>query len=116
MSLLLSSEAHRESLMKILSVAHVTKDIIVDQFDGVISNLTSRACLGFSDDDLPPQGRAHNKVLHVSIKCMNTHLSKVLIDNGSSLNVMPKTTLMKPTIEGVVLRQSSMIVRAFDDS
>lgn len=115
-SLLLRSETHRESLMKILSVAHVTNDIIVDQFNGVVANLTSEACIGFRYDELPSQGRAHNKALHISIKCMNTHLSIVLIDNGSSQNVMPTTTLMKQTIEGVLQRSTSMIVRAFDGS
>lgn len=54
MSLLLSSEAHRESLMKILSADYVTKDIIVDQFDGVVTNLTSGACLSFNDNELLP--------------------------------------------------------------
>lgn len=47
---------------------------------------------------------------------MIIHLSRVLIDNGSSLNVMLKTTLMKLIIEGVVLKPSSMVVKAFNGS
>jgi len=43
-------------------------------------------------------------------------LARVLIDNGSSLNVMPKITLDKISCEGVYLRPSSMVVRAFDGS
>lgn len=53
LSLFLSSEAHRESLMKVLGISHVTKDITVDQFNGVVANITTGSCLGFSDDELP---------------------------------------------------------------
>ena len=50
-------------MMKILSVAHVTKEITVDQFEGVVANLTPGTLLGFNDSELPPQGSAHNKEL-----------------------------------------------------
>lgn len=60
LSLLLSSEAHRESLMKVLGTAHVTKDITIDQIDNVIANITAGSYLGFSDDELPSEGRSHN--------------------------------------------------------
>jgi len=47
---------------------------------------------------------------------MNYVLARVLIDNGSSLNMMPKTTLDKLSCDGAHLRPSTMIVRAFDGS
>ena len=47
---------------------------------------------------------------------MNYVLARVLIDNGSSLNFMPKTTLDKISCEGAYLRPSSVVVRAFDGS
>lgn len=76
-SLLLSLEDHKESLMKVLGISHVTKDITVDQFDGVVANITNGNCLGFSDDKLPLKGRAHNRALHISIKCVDKLLSRV---------------------------------------
>ena len=33
LSLLLNSEAHRNSMLKVLSAAHITKDITIEQFD-----------------------------------------------------------------------------------
>jgi len=42
--------------------------------------------------------------------------AKVLIDNGSSLNVMPKSTLEKFPFNASHLRPSFMVVRAFDGS
>ena len=43
-------------------------------------------------------------------------MAKVLIDNDSSLNVMPKTTLDKLPFDASHMRPSSMVVRAFDGS
>lgn len=39
--------------MKVLEAAYVTKDIIVDQFGGVVEKLIVGICLGFSNDELP---------------------------------------------------------------
>lgn len=39
--------------MKVLGASNVTKDITVDQFDGVIANITRGSCLGFNDDEFP---------------------------------------------------------------
>ncbi|GAU28982.1 hypothetical protein TSUD_391830 [Trifolium subterraneum] len=116
LSLLLSSEAHRDTLLKILNEAHVTKDITVDQFNGVVANIATSRYLGFNEDELPSDGCNHNKALHISVKCLDGILSKVLVDTGSSLNVMPKTTLDKLASEGASMRPSSLIVKAFDGS
>jgi len=40
----------------------------------------------------------------------------VLIDNGSSLNVMPKVTLEKLSRDKFPMKPSTTIVRAFDGS
>ncbi|GAU10261.1 hypothetical protein TSUD_418820, partial [Trifolium subterraneum] len=82
LSLLLSSEAHREALLKVLNEAHVTRDITVDQFDGVVGNITASRYLGFSEDELPAEGHNHNRALHISVKCLDNILSRVLVDTG----------------------------------
>lgn len=38
------------------------------------------------------------------------------MDIGSSLNVMPKTTLIKLTIEGICMKPRALVVKAFDGS
>lgn len=43
-------------------------------------------------------------------------MSRVLVDTGSSLNVLPKNSLTKLTIEGLFMKPSALIVRAFDGS
>nr|XP_027189418.1 uncharacterized protein LOC113786262 [Cicer arietinum] len=116
LSLLLNSEAHRRALMKVLNEAHVTHDITVDQFDGVVGNITASSCLSFGDNELPAEGTEHNKTLHISMRCHDHILARVLVDNGSSLNVMPKSTLSKLFVEGACLKPSALVVKAFDGS
>ena len=91
-------------------------DISVEKFGGIINNITMSNYLTFIDEEMPVEGRGHNKALHVSVKCMDHIVAKVLIDNGSSLNVMPKMTLEKLPFNASYMRPSSMVVRAFDGS
>ncbi|XP_050908890.1 uncharacterized protein LOC127122628 [Lathyrus oleraceus] len=116
LSLLLCSEARRDALLKFISAAHVPQEITVNQFEGVVANIASKGCLGFCDDELPPEGKNHKKALHISIECADTIMFRVLVDTGSSLNVLPKISLTKLTIEGLLMKPSALIVRAFDGS
>ncbi|XP_050919526.1 uncharacterized protein LOC127137076 [Lathyrus oleraceus] len=106
----------KKSDYKFLNKAYVAEDINVIQFDDMVANLNASSCLMIADDDLPPNGQEHNMALHISIKCRNVTLARVLVDTGSSLNVLPKTTLAQLNIEGVQMRPSALIVKAFDGS
>lgn len=66
--LFLSSEAHRNSTVKVLSAAHITKYITVDQFDEVIANVTIGNFLGFNGKELPSKGKDHNKARNISLR------------------------------------------------
>lgn len=116
LSLLLCSETHRNALIKLLSTVYVPQEISVNQLEGVISSISAENGLGFTDVDLPHEGRSHNKALHISIECKGTTLSHVLVDTGSSLNVLPKISLMKIDYAGVKLRPNDLIVKSFDGS
>ena len=47
-------------------------------------------------------------------KVKDCTLSKVLIDNGSSLNVMPLSTLMRLLVDRSYMKHTKTVVRAFD--
>ena len=64
----------------------------------------------------PVEGRGHSRALHVSVKCLDHIVAKELIDNRSSLNIIPKATLDKLPFNASHLRPSSMVVRDFDGS
>ena len=116
LELLMHFVTHRKLLMKILSGAHVEQDLSLDKFEGIVSHITTNDYLTFTEEEIPVEGRGHNKALHILVKCMDYILARVLIDNDSSLNVMPKATLDKLPCERAHIHPSSMIVRAFDGS
>jgi hypothetical protein len=114
MSLLSSSDAHRETLMKILDQAYVDYDVTLSQFGSIVRNVTACNNLSFSDEDLPAEGKNHNLALLISVLCKSYSLSNVLIDIGSALNVIPKSTLDQLAYLEALLKPSSVAVRAFD--
>ncbi|XP_058774539.1 uncharacterized protein LOC131648830 [Vicia villosa] len=116
MELLTSLLAHRESLMKILNQDFMDHDVTLDQFNGVVSNITACNNLSFSDKDFREEGRNYNLALHISVIYKEDSFSNVLIDTGSSLNVMPKSTLSELSYEGTPMRYNNVIVKAFDGS
>ena len=105
LSLLMNSAAHRESLRRVLDQAFMEYDIPLDQFNSVVGNITSCNNLRFCNDEFPGEGRNHNLALHISMNCKNDSLSNVMIDNGSSLNVIPRSTLMKLKYQGAPMHQ-----------
>lgn len=110
LSLFLIFEAQREALLKILNEACVTHDITVNRFDDVVANTTISSYLGFSNDELPTEGHAYNKALHIYVKCQDSLLSRVLVDTGSSMNVMPKNTLGKLNNVRTSMKASTLVV------
>ncbi|GAU38952.1 hypothetical protein TSUD_363910 [Trifolium subterraneum] len=116
LSLLVNSDAHREALMKVLDQVYVDHDVTLGQFGSIVGNVTACNNLSFSDEELLEKGRDHNLALHISVICKSDALSNVLVDTGSSLNVMSKITLDKLAYRGASLRPSALIVKAFDGS
>ncbi|KAI5425655.1 hypothetical protein KIW84_031466 [Lathyrus oleraceus] len=116
LSLLLNSEPHREALQKVLDVVYVDHDVTLEQFDSIVAIITACNNLSFCDSDLPKEGRDHNLALHISMSCKDDTMSNVLVDTGSSLNVLPKITLAKLSYQGPPMRQSGVVVKAFDGS
>jgi hypothetical protein len=43
-------------------------------------------------------------------------VAKVLVDNGSALNICPLITFTKLGIDHAIIRPSSIVIRAFDGS
>ncbi|KAI5409698.1 hypothetical protein KIW84_055226 [Lathyrus oleraceus] len=113
---LIKKKPHREALQKVLDVAYVDHDVTIEQFDNIVANITACNNLSFCDSDLPEEGRDHNLALHISMNCKDDTMSNVLVDTGSSLNVLRKSTLSKLSYQGPPMRQSGVVVKAFDGS
>ena len=116
LSLLLCSDSHARTLIHFLKKAHVLHETTTNQFENCVASLTADNGLGFSDANLTPLRKNHDKTLHVSVECKGTTLEHVLVDTGSSLNVLPKGALDRIDYEVLVLKPSNIIVRTFDGS
>ena len=79
-------------------------------FENMVASIVATNQLTFFDDELPPEGTGHIKALYISVKANDRIVSKVLIDNGSALNVCPLTTLEKLDIDPSRLKPTSMTV------
>ncbi|XP_071939158.1 uncharacterized protein [Coffea arabica] len=114
LDLLFSSDMHRDALIKVLTKAQIPKNISVDNFSHVVGNVLFTKQITFSDEKLPAEGIGHNKALCIVVRCNGKMLPKVLIDNGSALNICLWSTLEKLGLQDVKLRPSGTIVRGFD--
>ena len=100
--------------MKALGEAYVTPTISVNGIDQLVGNITASACITFTNEEIPPKGQDSTKALHITIKCKSHAMPRALLDNGSSLNVMPMSTLLRLPIDLSDMKKSQMVVRAFD--
>ena len=99
LSLLQNYELHRNALLKALDKAYVAQNISMEGIDQLVGNITASAFIAFSDEEIPPEGKKSTKALHITIKCKNYILPRALLDNGSSLNIIPMSTLSRLPID-----------------
>ena len=111
---MLNSEPHREAMLKVLKQAYVPHNALVDKIDRLVGNIMMDNYISFSDNEIPPNGRESTKALHITTKMKDCTLPKVLIDNGSSLNVMPLSTLMRLLVDRSYMKHTKTMGRAFN--
>ena len=99
LSLLQNLELHRTALTKALDKAYVAYNISVEGIDQLVGNITAGAFISFSNEEIPPEGRGSTKALHITIKFKNHIIPRALPNNGSSLNVIPMSTLSRLPID-----------------
>ena len=72
--------------------------------------------MSFIKDKLDVEGTRHNKPTYITIRCKNCFIGKVLIDNGLTLNVLPKHMLKEMPIDESHIKPSTLMTRAYDGS
>ncbi|XP_052489910.1 uncharacterized protein LOC128042563 [Gossypium raimondii] len=114
LELLLSSETHRNALIKVLNETYVANDISVNKLDRLVNNINTDNFIFFNEYEIPPGGMGSTKALHITTRCKRYTLPGVLIDNGSALNVLPLSTLNRLPMDSSHMKSCQNIVRAFD--
>jgi hypothetical protein len=72
--------------------------------------------LYFTKKELNARGMGHNKPLYIIVRCKACIIGKVLVDNGSTLNVLSKHVLDKMLVDLTCMLPSTMIASAYDGS
>ena len=114
LALMMNSEPHREAVLKVLKQAYVPHNASIEKIDRLVGNVMMDNYISFSDDEILPNDRGSTKALHITTKVKDCTLPKVLIDNGSFLNVMPFSTLMRLPVDRSYMKHTHIVVRAFD--
>ncbi|XP_016702318.1 uncharacterized protein [Gossypium hirsutum] len=109
-----SSKVHRNALMKALNETYVESDISINQLDRLVNNISADNFIFFNDDEIPSGGMRSTKALHITARCKGSLVSGVLIDNGSTLNVQPLSTLNRLPVDSSHMKTCQNVVRAFD--
>ena len=113
---MLNLEPHRKAMLKVLKQAYVPHNSSTDKIDRLVGNIMMDNYISFNDDEIPPNGCGSIKALHITIKVNDCTLPKVLIDNGSSLNDMPFSTLMRLPVDRSYMRHTKTVVRDFEST
>ena len=108
-----TSSTHRDVLIRALSQIRVKTSTTLE---GLIQMMTAdrATCTVFSIDDLPLEGFDHTCSLYISIVCLGHRVLSIMLDNGSTLNVCPLTTVVALEFAPSNFGPSTQIVRAYD--
>ncbi|XP_019246580.1 PREDICTED: uncharacterized protein LOC109226244 [Nicotiana attenuata] len=87
LSLLIHSDEHHQTLMKILNEAHVPDKISVNHLEKIANKIFEVNRVTFSDDELPMEGTQHNRALYLTVKCEDSMVTRVL-DVAVSYNLL----------------------------
>jgi len=116
MSLILNSEPHRNALQKVPNEAYVPQDIEQKTIEHLVGRIHVTNYLYFMEDELDAEGTGHNRPLYVTVRCKDCLIGKVLIDNGSAFNVLPRHMLDEMPVDPTHMQPSVITARAYDGS
>ncbi|WVY98400.1 hypothetical protein V8G54_030551 [Vigna mungo] len=117
-SLIPSSYLHRQALSKAHNQCQVPSDTSPETLVATLMNATKTAAITFNKD-LPEGGSDHNKALYITIMACGKPYKvspKVLIDNGSALNVCPLKVASCLRLEASDCTPSNLIVKAYENT
>ena len=106
----MNSEPHREALVQVLKKAYIAHNVPIDNVSHLAESILAPNYISLNDDEIPPDGRGITKALYISVKCKVYFVGRVLIDNGSSINVLPLSTLPKLLLDTSYKISSPLVV------
>ena len=112
----MASYKHRKNLVNLLNQIQVPTTTTSQDLNAMIGSTNRELTISYFDKDLTKKGKNHNDLLHIIVDSMGKRIPKVLIDDGSALNVCPlkTTSCLGLNIEDFV--PTDQHVRAYNNS
>ena len=110
----MSSQSHMQALMKAFDDTYVPGGTSSDNVAAMIHQVIRGHLISFYDDELPFEGRSHNKAFHITVVCCWKVVNCVIVDDGSGLNIYSLSTLRQLRFDLGKLEQNQVNLRAFD--
>ena len=93
---------------------HILENITVGHLEKMVNRIFEVNRITFSDDELPLEGSGHNRALHLTVKCEEHYVKRVMVDGGLGVDICPLSTLQSLKINTDRIRTNNVCVRAFD--
>ena len=84
--LLMASKKHRDALVRALDDVKIATDASPCEMIASLMQAPSNV-VTFSDEDLPLEGRVHNRPLFIQAIVRSKKTSCVMVDDGSAINI-----------------------------
>ncbi|KAA0051955.1 uncharacterized protein E5676_scaffold409G002330 [Cucumis melo var. makuwa] len=118
-----SKDLSRFNVDDLLSLPQETKTILINAMLNSAASSSSAPtatyestpyCIDFSNEDLLLGSKLHNRPLYASGYVREQRGDRILIDNGSAVNIMPKSTMRQFGILMDELSNSKLVIQGFN--
>ena len=99
-----------------MNEAYIPQDINQEAIEHLVGRIQASNYVYFTEDELGPDGTWHNKPLYITIRWKDILIKKVLVNNGSVLNVLPRHMLKEMPIDESHMKPSTLMAIAYDGS
>jgi hypothetical protein len=82
----------------------------------VIFTAKQEACINFTDDDLLIGTADHNCPLYITRNYSGQKIGRILVDAGSSVNIIPLKTMKTITLDVKNLSDEKVIIHGFNQN
>ncbi|XP_070047325.1 uncharacterized protein [Nicotiana tomentosiformis] len=104
----------REVVLKTLYEAYFPVETIAAQLERMSETFFEVNKISCNRDDLPAEGVAHNKALHLTVKYEGYYVKRVTLDGESGVDICPPSMLQRIEIDIEIIWANNVCVRAFN--
>jgi hypothetical protein len=114
---LMMSQDLSEVLIQALQNLKKYKSYFIEQnMQEALFTAKRAACINFTDEDLLIGTIDHNRPLYITGNCGGQKIGRILVDAGSSINIMPLKTLKTITLDVKNLSDEKLIIHGFNQN